>query len=164
MHFVPGGERNRLPSNSSPPRGQSDTGKAVPIKQKRFHHLPRGNALLKRNAEFLSGYIRQSTGYAPRVKALKEGETVKNAIGLGLDADIADKEGYTLTTTSEASESTAGQRTAYSTAARHYGNLSPPQRREPISRYRQATSKTNPALHTAACISTYAGTSSLSNS
>ena len=62
---------------------------------------PEGNALLKRNAEFLSGYIRQSTGYAPRVKALKEGETVKNAIGLGLDADIADKEGYTLTTTSE---------------------------------------------------------------
>lgn len=62
---------------------------------------PEGNALLKRNAEFLSGYICQSTGYAPRVKALKEGETVKNAIGLGLDADIADKEGYTLTTTSE---------------------------------------------------------------
>lgn len=62
---------------------------------------PEGNALLKRNAEFLSGYIRQSTGYAPRVKALKEGEMVKNAIGLGLDADIADKEGYTLTTTSE---------------------------------------------------------------
>lgn len=62
---------------------------------------PEGNALLKRNAEFLSGYIRQSTGYAPRVKALKEGETVKNAIGLGLDADIAGKEGYTLTTTSE---------------------------------------------------------------
>ena len=58
---------------------------------------PEGNALLKRNAEFLSGYIRQSTGYAPRVKALKEGEMVKNAIGLGLDADIADKEGYTLT-------------------------------------------------------------------
>ena len=45
MHFVPGGERSRLPSNSSPPRGQSDTGKAVPIKQKRFHHLPRRQCL-----------------------------------------------------------------------------------------------------------------------
>ena len=120
---------------------------------------PEGNALLKRNAEFLSGYIRQSTGYAPRVKALKEGETVKNAIGLGLDADIADKEGYTLTTTSEGIRINGRTENGV-----FYGNPSPPQRREPISRYRQATSKTNPALHTAACISTYAGTSSLSNS
>ena len=124
---------------------------------------PEGNALLKRNAEFLSGYIRQSTGYAPRVKALKEGEMVKNAIGLGLDADIADKEGYTLTTTSEGIRINGRTENGV-----FYGcqtlRKSPPQRREPISRYRQATSKTNPALHTAACISTYAGTSSLSNS
>ena len=62
---------------------------------------PEGNLLLKRNAEFLSGYIRQATGYTPPVKGLKDGETAKHAINLGLDADIANKEGYVLTTTSE---------------------------------------------------------------
>lgn len=62
---------------------------------------PENNALLKRNAEFLSEYIRQSTGYAPKTKALAEGEQVKNAISLGLDPGIANKEGYTLATTSE---------------------------------------------------------------
>ena len=36
---------------------------------------PEGNLLLKRNAEFLSGYIRQATGYTPPVKGLKDGET-----------------------------------------------------------------------------------------
>ena len=62
---------------------------------------PEGNLLLKRNSEFLSGYIRQATGYTPPVKGLKDGETAKHAINLGLDADIANKEGYVLTTTSE---------------------------------------------------------------
>lgn len=62
---------------------------------------PENNALLKRNAEFLSEYILQSTGYAPKTKALAEGEQVKNAISLGLDPGIANKEGYTLATTSE---------------------------------------------------------------
>ena len=41
---------------------------------------PEGNLLLKRNAEFLSGYIRQATGYTPPVKGLKDGETAKHAI------------------------------------------------------------------------------------
>ncbi len=62
---------------------------------------PENNALLKRNAEFLSEYIRQSTGYAPKTKALTEGEQVKNAISLRLDSGIANKEGYTVATTSE---------------------------------------------------------------
>lgn len=62
---------------------------------------PENNALLKRNAEFLSEYIRQSTGYASKTKALAQGEQVKNAINLGLDPSIANKEGYTLATTSE---------------------------------------------------------------
>ena len=39
---------------------------------------PEGNLLLKRNAEFLSGYIRQATGYTPPVKGLKDGETAKS--------------------------------------------------------------------------------------
>lgn len=62
---------------------------------------PEGNDLLKRNAEFLSEYIRQATGYAPRVKALKEGETEKNAINLALDTTVGNQEGYVLTATSE---------------------------------------------------------------
>lgn len=62
---------------------------------------PEGNALLKRNAEFLSEYIRQATGHAPQVKALQEGETKKNAINLSLDTAVDNPEGYELTATSE---------------------------------------------------------------
>lgn len=62
---------------------------------------PENNALLQRNAEFLSEYIRQSTDYAPKTKAIAAGEQVTNAITLGLDPGIANKEGYVLTTTSE---------------------------------------------------------------
>lgn len=62
---------------------------------------PENNALLQRNAEFLSEYIRQSTDYAPKTKAIAAGEQVTNAITLGLDPGIANKEGYVLTTTPE---------------------------------------------------------------
>ena len=62
---------------------------------------PENNALLQRNAEFLSEYIQQATNYAPKTKAIVAGEQVKNAIVLGLDPSIANKEGYVLTTTPE---------------------------------------------------------------
>lgn len=62
---------------------------------------PADNELLKRNAEFLSEYVQQSTGYALKLKPLAEGEQTTNAITLGLDSDIAHKEGYTLTTTAD---------------------------------------------------------------
>ena len=62
---------------------------------------PENNALLQRNAEFLSEYIQQATNYAPKIKAIAAGEQVKNAIVLGLDPGIANKEGYVLTTTPE---------------------------------------------------------------
>ena len=62
---------------------------------------PENNASLQRNAEFLSEYIQQATNYAPKTKAIAAGEQVKNAIVLGLDPGIANKEGYVLTTTPE---------------------------------------------------------------
>ena len=62
---------------------------------------PENNALLQRNAEFLSEYIQQATNYAPKTKAIAAGEQVKNAIVLGLDPSIANKAGYVLTTTPE---------------------------------------------------------------
>lgn len=62
---------------------------------------PENNALLQLNAEFLSEYIQQATNYAPKTKAIAAGEQVKNAIVLGLDPSIANKEGYVLTTTPE---------------------------------------------------------------
>ena len=42
-----GGEvlKGRLPSNTSPPRGCSDTRKAISIKQKCFHYLSRRQPL-----------------------------------------------------------------------------------------------------------------------
>lgn len=62
---------------------------------------PENNALLKRNAEFLSEYVKQATGYELQTKAVAEGEQVKHAITLGLDPSIAHKEGYVLTTTAD---------------------------------------------------------------
>ena len=62
---------------------------------------PENNALLQRNAEYLSEYNQQATNYAPKTKAIAAGEQVKNAIVLGLDPGIANKEGYVLTTTPE---------------------------------------------------------------
>lgn len=62
---------------------------------------PENNILLQRNAEFLSEYIQQSTGYAPKTKAIATGEQMKNAIVLELNPEIANKEGYVLTTTPE---------------------------------------------------------------
>ena len=62
---------------------------------------PEGNDLLKRNAEFLSEYINQSTGYALPVKSFKEGETAKRAIVLTLDPQVAEEEGYRINTSAE---------------------------------------------------------------
>ena len=62
---------------------------------------PEGNDLLKRNAEFLSEYINQSTGYTLPVKSFKEGETAKRAIVLTLDPQVAEEEGYRINTSAE---------------------------------------------------------------
>lgn len=62
---------------------------------------PEGNELLKRNAEFLSGYIKDATGEAPAVESVQPGEKPQNAIILGLNNTIAQKEGYELKVTSQ---------------------------------------------------------------
>lgn len=59
---------------------------------------PKDNALLKRNAEFLAEYIADATGYTLRTKAIENGGKPGKAIVLGLDASIANAEGYRLTT------------------------------------------------------------------
>lgn len=62
---------------------------------------PEGNDLLKRNAEFLSDYIKEATGYKPVVEAMPSDSDVQNAIVLGLNDDILQKEGYELKVTPE---------------------------------------------------------------
>lgn len=49
---------------------------------------PENNALLQRNAEFLSEYIQQATNYAPKTKAIAAGEQVKNAINWLSNAQV----------------------------------------------------------------------------
>ena len=59
---------------------------------------PENNELLKRNAEFLAEYISQSTGHTLQTEALAPGsEAPKDAITLGLDPAIRNREGYVLT-------------------------------------------------------------------
>lgn len=62
---------------------------------------PKDNELLKRNAEFLSEYIKQSTGKALRVRAYRKEREVGNTIMLALDSGIKNKEGYVLTVSSK---------------------------------------------------------------
>ena len=86
MFFVPNRKKGRLPSNTSPQEVVLTQEKPFLLNKNVSITYPEGNLLLKRNAEFLSGYIRQATGYTPPVKGLKDGETAKHAINLGLDA------------------------------------------------------------------------------
>lgn len=59
----------------------------------------KNNALLERNARFLSDYIRQAIGFNVQTKAVNPGEHPLNSILLGLDPSINNREGYVLTTT-----------------------------------------------------------------
>ena len=58
---------------------------------------PEGDELLKRNAEFLSGYIKEATGKELGIATITSDSTPSNAIVLGLDQSITEKEGYELT-------------------------------------------------------------------
>lgn len=60
---------------------------------------PTGNALLKRNAEFLSEYVAQSMNFALPVREQAEGEAPEHAITLVLDSTINNEEGYRLSVT-----------------------------------------------------------------
>lgn len=63
-------------------------------------NYPKGNALLKRNAAFLSEYIKETTGLELKVES-SEKSTRGNTITLCLDKSILNKEGYELTVTSQ---------------------------------------------------------------
>lgn len=62
---------------------------------------PKGNELLKRNAEFLSEYIGQATGKALAIRTYTKERKANNTIILALDSTVKNKEGYILTTTSK---------------------------------------------------------------
>ena len=61
---------------------------------------PKGDELLKRNAEFLSEYIGQ-TGKALAIRTYTKERKANNTIILALDPTVKNKEGYILTTTSK---------------------------------------------------------------
>lgn len=62
---------------------------------------PKGDELLKRNAEFLSEYIGQATGKALAIRTYTKERKANNTIILALDPTVKNKEGYILTTTSK---------------------------------------------------------------
>ena len=62
---------------------------------------PKGDELLKRNAEFLSEYIGQATGKALAIRTYTKERKANNTIILALDPTIKNKEGYIRTTTSK---------------------------------------------------------------
>ena len=61
---------------------------------------PEGNEKMKRNAEFLASYIKEATGYAPKVVTDKSAKP----INLSIDKSITNPEGYRLTVTTEGIE------------------------------------------------------------
>ena len=62
---------------------------------------PENDTLLKRNAAFLAGYIKESTGYAPETKATAGDDKPAKAIRLGIDPTIKNREGYRMTVTAD---------------------------------------------------------------
>lgn len=62
---------------------------------------PNGNTLLKRDAEFLSEYLKESIGYALKVRPATGKPTTMKSIILALDPTVSNKEGYTLAVNSE---------------------------------------------------------------
>lgn len=60
---------------------------------------PQGDELLKRNAEFLSEYIAQSTGY--ELKVVEQDACAGKTIELALNAEVVAPEGYVLTVAAE---------------------------------------------------------------
>lgn len=61
---------------------------------------PEGNELLKRNAAFLAGYLKETTGKTVATAVLS-GTEAKNAIVLGIDEAIGEDEGYELKVTAD---------------------------------------------------------------
>lgn len=63
---------------------------------------PEGDVLLEKNAQFLAGYIRESTGRQLKVEAGQDWKTDDdNVIVLGLDTAVDNPEGYELTVSPE---------------------------------------------------------------
>ena len=61
---------------------------------------PEGNDLLKQAGEFLASYIKEATGYAPKVATAKSSKPIH----LSIDKSISNPEGYRLTVTPEGIE------------------------------------------------------------
>ena len=61
---------------------------------------PEGNDLLKQAGEFLASYIKEATGYAPKVVTAKSSKPIH----LSIDKSISNPEGYRLTVTPESIE------------------------------------------------------------
>lgn len=61
---------------------------------------PEGNDLLKQAGEFLASYVKEATGYAPKVVTEKSSKSTL----LSIDKSISNPEGYRLTVTQEGIE------------------------------------------------------------
>jgi hexosaminidase len=62
---------------------------------------PKGSTSLKKDAEFLAQYLKESTGKTIKVVIASAKTTKANVIALGYDKTIAHKEGYTLSVNSK---------------------------------------------------------------
>lgn len=83
--FVP------LPQSIQPAKGEFTLAASMPVA------YPKGNAEMKRNAEFLSMYINQQTGW----KWSATDEKIKTGVTLTLDKKISGDEAYRITVTTK---------------------------------------------------------------
>lgn len=82
------------------PQAMVSTGKApFHLNRNTVITYPKGNELLKRNADFLSEYIKQATGQALSIRTYTRDKELNNTIVLALNPTIQNKEGYVLLTT-----------------------------------------------------------------
>jgi hexosaminidase len=62
--------------------------------------FPKGDEQMKRNADFLAGYVEEATGYRPYTREFTDSKLLVDAVILEIDPNVVGNEGYQLTVSS----------------------------------------------------------------
>ena len=115
-----------------------------------------GDAEMEQTARFLASYVKEATGYEPKVIT----GNADKGIHLSIASDIRNPEGYRLLSARTASRSPEHPTPVFSMACRPCVSLSPPWPKEWTSSFRPPVSTTIRVSRIAVCTSMFPGTSS----
>lgn len=115
-----------------------------------------GDAEMEQTARFLASYVKEATGYEPKVIT----GNADKGIHLSIASDIRNPEGYRLLVSENGIEIAGASTPVFSMACRPCVSLSPPWPKEWTSNFRPPVSTTIRVSRIAVCTSMFPGTSS----